>query len=306
MSTHVIHESRVLTVMTRLWQWGIASWIFLIHLYVTPIVCGFSSMTSYKLEPEPLQRHYRRLHFKLPLILMFWFFVLNEHQVVKWGGVLLRIIANCFARTTQMMKMMTMRTIRGWVWIFVNLHDERSPRDDATQWGCQCSGLRGVNLPWEELTDSFLDWFDSPFNPFASQLGGRPFTREELKTKANKNYNKKQKKPRRWITWPITWVGCEFRGGWFRATVVACDIFRQPVVVMHCKCVVDFRPLWSVLLHTALDEKCQKSPERPSSSRMLVPFMFSANHLASAKWLGQEDSCISHCLKVRKSGSLHI
>lgn len=86
MSTHVIHESRVLTVMTRLWQWGIASWIFLIHLYVTPIVCGFSSMTSYKFEPEPPQRHYRRLHFKLPLILMFCFFVLNEHQVVKWGG----------------------------------------------------------------------------------------------------------------------------------------------------------------------------------------------------------------------------
>lgn len=293
MSTHVIHESRVLTVMTRLWQWGIASWIFLIHLYVTPIVCGFSSMTSYKFEPEPLQRHYRRLHFKLPLILMFCFFVLNEHQVVKWGG------GCCVSLRTA-----SQGLLRWWGWRRWGRSEAgfgsscetqcvkpawwKVSRDDATQWGCQCSGLRGVNLPWEVLTDSFLDWFDSPFNPFASQLGGRPFTREELKTKANKNYNKKQKKPRRWITWPITWVGCEFRGGWFRATVVASDVFRQPVVVMHCKCVVDFRPLWSVLLHTALDERCQKPPERPSCSRMLVPFMFSA-HLASAKWR-QEDT----------------
>ena len=203
MSTHVIHESRVLTVMTRLWQWGIASWIFLIHLYVTPIVCGFSSMTSYKFEPEPLQRHYRRLHFKLPLILMFCFFVLNEHQVVKWGGGVLRIIANCFARTTQMMKMMTMRTIRGWVCV-------KPAWWKVSKGWCSPMGLPVFWFAQGELAMRGVDWF-------FSRLVWRPFTREELKTKANKNYNKKQKKPRRWITWPITWVGCEFRGGWFRA-----------------------------------------------------------------------------------------
>lgn len=145
MSTHVIPESRVSTVTTRLWQWEIASWIFLIRLYVIQKVCGFPSKTSYKFEPEPLQKHWKGDYTDYTSLDFDVFFFCFEWTSggVSCGGVLLRIIANCFARTTQMMKMMTMRTIRGLgldirvrlnAW---NLHDERSPKDYATQRGCQ-------------------------------------------------------------------------------------------------------------------------------------------------------------------------